>query len=457
MSEDWEKLAGETGEAVSSNRFKRMFKLGSMGARVAASSMVSKFGSILPGDAQQREDDLKRSHIKNAGRVVNVLSELKGASMKVGQMLSADPELLPPEFSDVMSSLQKDATPMTYMTVKAQIERALDRPIETIFSYFDPEPVGSASIGQVHRAVLESGEEVAVKVQYPGVADSLESDLKSLKTMLIYGRAFVDRGRLDEIFAEIERMLLEEANYEIEVETLGRFHEILKDRKGLRAPKPYPKWSRKDVLVMEYIHGTKLDDALEKLENGPRRQDLLERWMTVYYWMFHELYELHADPHPGNFLLDEDDNLVMLDFGCVKKYDPAFPDHFLKLVDATWQNDPRRTLEVYENLGFGAQDGDLSKIDPELIQQYQEIIVAPFMRNEPFRFGGWEPAKETKRFMLRHPSFFKLVPPPEALAYLRVLSGIKGLLSKMDAEINAYSMVHDLIERRGLLTPDPVA
>lgn len=455
MSNDWEKLAGETGEAVTSNRIKRMFKLGSMGARVAASSMASKIGSILPGDAEQREDNLKRSNIKNAGRVVEVLSDLKGASMKVGQMLSADPELLPPEFADVMSSLQKDATPMTYTTVKAQIERALDRPIETIFSYFDPDPVGSASIGQVHRAVLESGEEVAVKVQYPGVADSLESDLKSLKTMLIYGRAFVDRKRLDELFAEIERMLLEEANYEIEAETLGRFHETLKDHQGLRAPKPYPKWCRKQVLVMEYVHGTKLDDALEALEDGPRRQGLLERWMTAYYWMFHELFELHADPHPGNFLLEEDDTLVMLDFGSVKKYDPAFPDCFLEVVDSTWQNDPVRTIAAYERLGFGAKDGELSKIDPELMQQYQELIVAPFMRNEPFEFGGWEPAKETKRFMLRHPSFMKLVPPPEAIAYLRVLSGIKGLLGKMDAKVNAYTMVHDLIERRGLLTPDP--
>lgn len=457
MSEDWEKLAGETGEEVSSNRFKRMFKLGSMGARVAASSMASKLGSILPGDAQRREDDLKRSHIKNAGRVVDVLSELKGASMKVGQMLSADPELLPPEFSEVMSSLQKDATPMTYTTVKAQIEDALDRPIEQIFSYFDPDPVGSASIGQVHRAVLESGEEVAVKVQYPGVADSLESDLKSLKTMLIYGRAFVDRKRLDQLFEEVERMLLEEANYEIEVETLGRFHKILQTREGLRAPKPYPEWSRKQVLVMEYVHGTKLDDALDKLDQGPRRQSLLERWMTAYYWMFHELFELHADPHPGNFLLEDDDTLVMLDFGCVKKYDAAFPDCFIELVDATWQNDPARTIEIYERLGFGAKDGDLSKMDPELIQQYQELIIAPFMRNEPFEFGGWEPAKETKRFMLRHPSFLKLVPPPEALAYLRVLSGIKGLLGKMDAKINAYAMIYPLAERRGLLTPDPLA
>lgn len=452
MSEDWEKLAGETGDTVTTNRFKRMFKLGAMGAQVAASSVVSKVGSILPGDPARREAGLRRAYTRNAGRVVEVLSELKGASMKVGQMLSADPELLPPEFADVMSSLQKDAQPMTYVTVKAQIEKALDRPIETVFSFFDPDPVGSASIGQVHRAVLETGEEVAVKVQYPGVADSLESDLKSLKSMLIYGRAFVDRERLNQIFEEVQRMLLEEADYRIEAETLGRFHEILKTRPGLRAPRPFPEWSRKEVLVMEFVHGTKLDDALEAMPQGARRQELIERWMFTYSWMFHELLQLHSDPHPGNFLLEDDDTLVMLDFGCVKSFEADFADGFLELVDATWQNDPERTIQVYQRLGFGAETQDAARIDPELVQQYQEIIVAPFLRDEPFDFGSWQPAREAKRFMLRHPSFLKLVPPPDALAYLRVLSGIKGLLSKLDARINTYSMVYETAKRRGILS-----
>lgn len=451
MAEDWEKLAGETGEEVTSNRFKRMFKLGSMGAKVTASSVASKLGSFLPGDKDRREEGLKRAYAKNAERVVEVLGELKGASMKVGQMLSADPELLPDEFSDVMSALQKDAPPMTYTTVKGQIENALDRPMEMVFSYFDPDPIGSASIGQVHRATLESGEDVAVKVQYPGVAASLESDLKSLKTMLIYGRAFVDRDRLDAIFEEVRRMLLEEADYRIEAETLGRFHAYLEERDGLRAPKPYPQWSSKQVLVMEYIEGQKLDQALADLEDGPRRAELLERWMHSYSWMFHELHELHGDPHPGNFLLQQDDTLVMLDFGCVKKFEPQFADGFLEILVAAWEDDAERIIDIYRRLGFGTEGTDPKSIDPELMLQYQSIVTAPFMRDEPFYFGDWEPAMEAKLFMMRHPSFFKLIPPPDALAYFRVLSGIKGLLRKMDATINAYEMAYQTARRRGLL------
>ncbi|MFP4598382.1 MAG: ABC1 kinase family protein [Persicimonas sp.] len=452
MGEDWEKLAGEQGEKVTSSRLKRMFKLGSMGAKVTASTVASKVGSLLPGDKQRRKDGLERAYAKNAGRVVEVLGELKGASMKVGQLLSADPELLPDEFSEVMSSLQKDAPPMTYNTVKAQIERSLDRPIEAVFSYFDPDPIGSASIGQVHRAVLESGEEVAVKVQYPGVADSLESDLKSLKSMLVYGRVVIDRDRLEAIFGEVERMLLEEADYEAEAQSLGRFHDILADRDGMSAPRPFPEWTRKQVLVMEYAEGRKLDEALAEMDDGPRRQDLLERWMHAYSWMFHELMELHADPHPGNFLLQDDDTLVMLDFGCVKSFDAEFADGFLEILDATWQNDPERIIDIYMRLGFGAEGTDPKSIDPELMLQYQEIVIAPFLRDEPFYFGDWEPAKEAKLFMLRHPSFLKLTPPPDALAYFRVLSGIKGLLRKMDAHINAYTMAHATAKRRGLLS-----
>jgi predicted unusual protein kinase regulating ubiquinone biosynthesis (AarF/ABC1/UbiB family) len=452
MGEDWEELAGEKGEEVTSSRLKRMFKLGTMGARVGASTVASKVGSLLPGDKERRQDRLARSYAKNAERVVDVLGQLKGASMKVGQLLSADPELMPDEFADVMSSLQKDAPPMTYNTVRAQIEQAIDRPIEAVFSYFDPDPIGAASIGQVHRASLEDGQDVAVKVQYPGVADALVSDLKSLKTMLVYGRAFVDRERLDTIFEEVQRMLLQEADYELEAESLARFHEALKQRDGLRAPRAFPRWSSKQVLVMEYVEGTKLDEALVEIGPGPRRDELLKRWVQTYSWMFHELLELHADPHPGNFILQDDDTLVMLDFGCVKSFDAAFADGFLDILDATWQGDSERLVELYLSLGFGAEGTDPESIDPELMHQYQEIVVAPFLRDEPFDFTGWEPAKEGKLFMLRHPSFLKLVPPPDALAYFRVLSGIKGLLGKLGAEINVYRAAYETARRRGRLT-----
>ena len=457
MAEDWEKLAGEKGKDVPTGRLKRAWKLGSMSARVTASSLMSKVGNkILPGDADKKEEALKRAFEKNAARAVEALGQLKGASMKIGQLLSADPEMLPDEFSSVLSSLQRDAPPMTYVTVKDQIETALDRPLETVFSYFDPEPIGSASLGQVHRARLEDGTDVAVKVQYPGVADSFESDLKTLKSLMIYARAVVEKEKLHAYLQEIRRIMTDELDYTNEAENLARFQDILADRQGVSSPKPYPQWTRSTVLVMEFMEGEKLDDALEKMEPGPRRDELLLRWVSLFSWMFHEQLELHADPHPGNFLIGEEDELILLDFGCVKKFDPSFSDGLLDVLDAVWQDDHRRAMAKLLDLGFGNSKMDAEDFDEELLAQYHQILLAPFVDNVPFDFADWSPARDGKMFMLRHPSFLKFTVPSEALAYLRVLSGIKGLLAKMDARLEIATMAVDTARRRGRLTDEPL-
>lgn len=428
-----------------------MLKIGSMGASVGISSVASKLRSYLPfGEKEVREERLKEAFEKNAEHVAEVLGNLKGASMKVGQLLSADPELLPDEFSDVISSLQRDAPPMTYETVVEQIEGALGRDIETIFSYFDPEPIGAASIGQVHRGRLEGGREVAVKVQYPGVADALESDLRTLRQMLVYARVVIDKERLDEYLAEVRDIVLTEADYENEAWNMDDFSDILDEREGIRSPRPVEKWTSRQVLTMEYVEGEKLDDALAERDEETRTR-LLRRWMSMFSWLFHEKLYLHADPHPGNFLLDDDDVMWVLDFGCVKKFDAEFADGVLEILVACWQEDDERAVEIYKRLGFSADEADIDDIDPGMLRDYHEIILAPFLTEGPFDFSDWNPTLRAKKFMLTHPSFLKLVPPKDALLYLRVLSGIKGLLRKMGATVDAREVAEETARRRGLV------
>ncbi len=450
MADDWEKLAGERGESVPSSRFGRMFALGKMSAKVSASMLAHKASNLLTGkgnDASQM-DDVYRA---NAAHVVEVLGKLKGASMKVGQLLSADPELVPDGFGDHLASLQNSAPPMTYVTVKQQIEDAFDRPIEVIFREFDPDPIGAASIGQVHRAVLDSGEPVAVKIQYPGVVDALESDLKSVAGMLAYGRAMVERERLDAYMAEIRETIIQEADYEDEARKLMHFHELFEQREGVRAPRPFIEWTRKNVLVMEYVEGTKLDTALLEMSHD-ERLPWLERWVQTYTWMFHELFELHADPHPGNFLLEEDGTMVVLDFGSVKKFDERFADSMLELIDTCWTDRPERAKELYIELGFGGKNVNWDKIKPELLADYHDIVLKPFLRDEPFDFSTWTPGKDSREFMLGNPPFMKLVPPAQALPYFRMLSGVKGMLVRMEAKINVHDMAYQTAKRRGVLS-----
>ncbi len=449
MKKDWEKLAGEEGEKVSSSKIQRVLRLGSVGAGVAASSLAGKLKSFVRGGSEDEEEQLRNLYRKNADKMADVLGQLKGASMKVGQMLSADPEMIPPEFADGLARLQRNAPPMTWNTVKDQIETALDRPIDSVFDRFDPEPVGAASIGQVHRATLDTGEDVAVKVQYPGVSEALDSDLDTLKSMLVWGRPFVPREKLDRYFDEIRAVLKMEADYVQEAEQLARFQTHLVERDDVIVPKPYPDVSSETVLVMEFVEGVKLDEALEEMEEEPRNE-MLQRWLSLFVWMFHELHELHADPHPGNFLLTDDGRLAVLDFGCVREFEPRFADGMLEIVTTVWDDHPERALEIYDELGFGTDDFDPRTIDPDLIRQYHEIVLAPFLSNEPFQFGGWQPALEGKKFMLRNPSFLQLTPPSDALLYFRLLSGIKGLLGKFDAALAIRPLAEETAIRRGL-------
>lgn len=448
MAKDWEKLAGEKGERVTSSKFGRMMKLGSVGAGVAASSLAGKVKSLI-STGDEAEDALSENYRRNAARMTEVLGQLKGASMKVGQMLSADPEGIPEEFAEGLALLQRSAPPMTWSTVSKQVEDALDRPIEAVFSRFDPDPIGAASIGQVHRARLDTGEEVAVKIQYPGVSDALESDLETLKSMLVWGRPFVEKEKLDRYFAEIREVLIQEADYEQEAQQLLRFRELVADRPDLRVPKAYPEHSRKTVLVMEYVEGQKLDDALEEMPPD-QRDEYLFRFLAVYVWMFHELQEIHADPHPGNFLIDEEDRLVLLDFGCVKAFEAEFPDGMLDILAALWDGDTERILNIYARLGFGGENFDPSKIDLDALDAYHEIVLAPFLADGAFDFGGWSPTIQAKKFMLANPALLALTPPPDMLLYFRLLSGIKGLLTRFNARLDVVTLARQTAERRGI-------
>ncbi|MCA9562213.1 MAG: AarF/ABC1/UbiB kinase family protein [Myxococcales bacterium] len=448
MPSKWEKLAGETGEEVPSGRLGRMFKLGSLGLTVGASAVAGAVGDkILPGSDKRK----KARAEKNAERVVKVLGRLKGASMKVGQIISADPEMVPDEFADILSSLQSSAPPMTYNTVRAELEAAFDMPLDSVFKFFDPEPIGSASIGQVHRGTLHTGEDVAVKIQYPGVAKSLESDLKNLGSLMGLTRAVIDKQRVDDYVEECRRAILEEADYTIEAANLERAASDLGERPQVRVPKPFREWTRSNVITMEFIEGRKLDEALAELGDTPRRQEILERFLALYVWMFHERFELHSDPHPGNFLLDQDDNLVVLDFGCVKVFEPEFADGILKILVSVWEGDDEQAARLYKELGFGKEGADDSIYDPDLIHDYHDIILAPFTTEGPFSFGDWRVQTEAKRFFLSNPKMLKLTPPKDALLYFRVLSAIKGLFMKLDAQVDTHHLAVETARRRGLL------
>lgn len=445
MTKDWAALGGDKGKKVDTSRVGRALRLGKVAARFT--------GSMLKAGLTRKKDEdfevLAEAALANASRIADVMGEMKGAAMKVGQMLSADPDLVDPAFADKLIALQRDAPPMDFETVAAQIEAALDQPIDAVFRYFDPEPLGAASIGQVHRATLFDGRDVAVKVQYPGIADSIDSDLKNLGGLLKVGRVFISKDRAAAFIAEARDAIVAEANYLREGENLARFRALLADFEGIRVPEPIMEYTREQVLVMEFCEGEKLDDAINEIADAEERNALALRFVRLYISLFHEHFTLHADPHPGNFLLAPDGHIVLLDFGCVRDFDPAIADDVLRILVAFWDDDMTRLTAVLKRLGFGRPG--MTWPDDDAMRTYYQMILEPMAEDAPFRFSEFQVAARMRTFVRQNLTFMKLVPPAEMLLYLRVMVGIKGMLTRIDAAVNFRACGEEMCRKRGIL------
>lgn len=443
----WDELAGEKGQKVDTSRLGRALKLGRLASRVTGSVLKATFQS-RNGSENEKLEAVTDAAMRNAKQIVSVMGEMKGAAMKLGQMLSSDPDLVAPEFADALSSLQREAPPMEYTTVVQVVESAFDRPMDTLFSWFDPEPIGAASIGQVHRARLPDGRAVAVKIQYPGIAESLESDLRNLGTLLKVGRVLMTKERVEEFVAEARSALLSEADYLKEAENLAFFRTLLADVPRVRVPEPYLEWCRQTVLVMEFIEGTKLDDALTAIEDRARRGEIAQRFVALFITLFHDKHHLHGDPHPGNFMLDADDNVVLLDFGCVRAYEPRLSDGVLRMLRAYWRRDFAGLEALYREFGFGKPG--MTMPSHAVMAEYHDILLAPFKSQAPFNFFGWNVHTQGRKFVRQHLELVKLVPPADFLLYFRVLVGVKGILARVDAELSLRPLAEAACERRGV-------
>ena len=440
MGKDWESLAGERGKRVDSSRLGRALKLGRLATHFT--------GSVIKAQFRRREPEvLATAALNNAKQIVEVMGEMKGAAMKVGQLLSADPDLIDQAFADRLAHLQRNAPPMTFLTVQAQIEAALDRPISQLFRFFDPEPLGSASIGQVHRAQLFDGREVAIKVQYPGILDSLESDLRNLSSLLKLGRVFMSQARAQSFIVEARTSLLREADYLAEAEQLSYFQHHLGGRFGLRIPAPIRELCRSSVLTMEFLPGEKLDEALQKLDDPQSRLEIIERFVEAFVFMFHDLRRLHADPHPGNFLLTPEGEIGLLDFGCVREFSPELSDGVLRVLMAFWDDDTQTILDVLKEMGFSRRDAPPPSLED--LHTYLHIILEPIAERRPFNFYGWRVHARQRAFIRKHLKILNLVPPAEMLLYFRVLAGLKGMHARVDVARDLRKIAEACCRRHG--------
>lgn len=331
----------KTVNKIPTSKISRASQLMSTGAKVGVNYLNYYKDKITKSEEQARE----KLHESNAEDIYDGLSNLKGSALKVIQMLSTDKNLLPQEYTDKFSLAQFSVPPLSAPLVNKTFKQYFGKYPNEIFDEFNLNSVNAASIGQVHKAVKD-GNEYAVKIQYPGVAESVSSDLKMVKPIAV--RMFNLQGKDSErYFKEVENKLIEETDYVLELEQSQSVAETCKHIPNIKFPEYYPHWSSERIITMDYMHGKHWSEytAPDRTTANKIGQALWD----FYMYQFYVLKKVHADPHPGNFLISEDNELIVLDFGCMKSIPDEFHKPYFELKQPEILNDPQLFREkMYE-------------------------------------------------------------------------------------------------------------
>ena len=428
-----------------SGRMRRLGKLGAAALGTSGRYLGDRLADALRDADGRSQAQGKRLEVAGE-RLAKTMGDLKGAAMKLGQLLSVDNAVLPEEMRQALSVLQRQAPAMPFDRVKALVEGHLEAPLEQHFASFEEEVLGAASLGQVHGAVLHDGRAVAVKVQYPGIADTIGSDMANLRAILKVTPIPGLKGRVDDYIEELRSAFAREADYLSEAKNLRLFSALVEELEGTVVPKPIDALCRGELLVMERLQGRLLDDAWEHLDQQERNR-IGERLMLFFSTPFHRHQVLHGDPHPGNFMVLDSGELGVLDFGCVRHYDADRTDGFLRALDVVWRADDEATVQVYAELGFGHGK---ALVDAAVLAEFNRIMLRPFLHPGLFDFGSWDFRQEMAPFLLKNPQMLRLTPEPNDLLYLRVLSGLRGMLHAGGCQVDVHRNAHAMCLERSV-------
>ena len=422
----------KTLDYIPTNKIERASKLVATGFKVGGNYLKYYGEKAVKGTVDKAALDEN-----NAKDIYEGLKSLKGSALKVAQMLSMERNLLPRAYVEQFSLSQFSVPPLSGPLVKKLVRKYLGANPEDLFDTFATQSINAASIGQVHQAT-KNGKKLAVKIQYPGVANSIGSDLSLVKPIAI--RMFNLKGSdTDKFFKEVEDKLLEETNYTLELAQGQAIAAACAELPNIRFPKYYPDWSAEKVLTMDWMEGQHLTEYVETAPGPSEANDKIGQTLWDFYmYQMHLLKSVHADPHPGNFLITDAGELVAIDFGCIKKIPLEFYTPYFELANKEAINDLDFFTEKITELEILRPD-DSPKAKEYIVALFHEmlsIFTQPF-HEENFDFSDEE-------------FWGKIARMSDRLAndeYLRKLNGNRG--SKHFLYINrtffgVYNLMHDL-------------
>lgn len=435
---DFLKTPVSNSSAVPSSRLGRLVRLGSMATGVAGNMLMAGVQQLAHGKRPNLSDLLLTP--ANVLKITKQLAEMRGAAMKVGQLLSMDAgNLLPPELAAILARLRSDANAMPQRQVQAVLSANWGAQWQQRFELFSFTPIAAASIGQVHRAKTRDGRDLAIKIQYPGVRKSINSDVNNVASLLRISGLLPKTLDFAPFLTEAKRQLREEADYQAEGAHLQRFSELLADAPEFLVPTLHADLTTKNVLAMSFVAGV----PVETLVNAP--QEVRDRVVSLLVGLlFRELFEfclMQTDPNFANYRYDpESKKLILLDFGATRSFTPAFGQAFRQLMTAAMAND--RAGMTRAGLAIGYFDAHTQPKHQAAMLDIFEMALIPLCSEGAFDFGSTDMAQRLREagLALGLDRDFWHVPPIDTLFLHRKLGGLYLLAARLKARVNVRQL-----------------
>ncbi len=416
----------------------RSLKLLGLAAKLGKEELAQKFKEKISSGIDEVTSGRAKLRIEQAKLIAESLSQLKGAAMKAGQLLSLDGgDYFPPEAVEILSKLQGKADPVKFEILRQVMVEDLGPEKVDEFESLDPIASASASIGQVHRAKLH-GRDVAIKIQYPGVGDSIDSDLKILRSLAqslisLSGRKI----NLTELFEELATVLKQEADYDLERAHMKEYGALLASYPDFNLPVPVESHCSKHVLTMTWMPGLSIQDWLKRMPSRTEREQIARNVLDLYCKEFFEWGLVQTDPNYANFLIEPRPlRLTVLDFGATLRYPAEFRNRYIEMLRDVGSLNAQKVID--SSIRFGVLDPRESPESQALFGEFILMSVEPFQPSkQPFKFKDDDFARRSRELGQKFSQSLKYSAPPREIIFLhRKLAGIFTLLKKLDVQLD---------------------
>ncbi|MFQ5773385.1 MAG: ABC1 kinase family protein [Kiloniellaceae bacterium] len=421
-------------ESRLSSRVRRYARVGASVGGLAAQFVGARFLGL----------ELNRA--RHSSELKSALGGLKGPLMKTAQILATIPDALPPEYAEELRQLQSNAPAMGRRFVRRRMRGELGPDWQSKFRSFEHEAAAAASLGQVHRAVGPDGRPLACKLQYPDMLSTVEADLQQLRIVFSIYRRYDQAIDPSEVYKELAERLHEELDYAREARHIRLYRAMLAKERGIHVPEVVPELSTGRLLTMTWLDGAPLMKFIAATDDVTRRNRVAMNMFRAWYVPFYFFGVIHGDPHLGNYTVREDATINLLDYGCIRVFQPSFVKGVIDLYYALRDDDRELAVSAYETWGFK----NISKELLDALNMWARFLYAPLLEDKPQQImdsdSGLYGARVAHQVHVELRRLGGVRPPREFVLMDRAAIGLGSVFMHLKAEINWHRMFHELID-----------